>query len=319
MQQTGVSECNHSSRCAWYANWQVLDLGYCKYHHHPQRQPDWHPIDRGAALSQHLRHMSSWLKSIENGLNSPDAQSTDGSSKTATTGTEADLVIAEPDTAPVGVWHLTDVHVDPFYITGSDATKCYCETTASCSMTGQGCFMANISTGQVPAAKFGLFYQVFDCVFHLRTQIQLTITERDRYAAKEPESDVFEAMPYVTKDIGHNPVHKGKTRPRILNAIQYTRRLETISMSQQQSKKVMCVEHIVLWCSEQSSQIRYVRARQEVPAGRTRLHRCQSLRGQCRTGTRRAWWGGTQSTGPTAALRQVSRRHCSMLTHPSTC
>ena len=57
--------------------------------------------------------------------------------------------------SPVGVWHLTDVHVDPFYITGSDATKCYCETTASCSVTGQGCFMANISTGQVPAAKFG--------------------------------------------------------------------------------------------------------------------------------------------------------------------
>ena len=47
--------------------------------------------------------MSSWLKSIENGLNSPDAQSTasaDGSSKTAATVTEADVAIAEPDAAP---------------------------------------------------------------------------------------------------------------------------------------------------------------------------------------------------------------------------
>ena len=47
--------------------------------------------------------MSSWLKSIEAGLNrgSPDAQSTaDGSSQTAVTGAGADLVIAEPDAAP---------------------------------------------------------------------------------------------------------------------------------------------------------------------------------------------------------------------------
>ena len=57
--------------------------------------------------------------------------------------------------ASVGVWHLTDVHVDPWYIVGSDATKCYCETTASCSVTGAHCGMANTSSGQVPAAKFG--------------------------------------------------------------------------------------------------------------------------------------------------------------------
>jgi len=58
-------------------------------------------------------------------------------------------------TRRVGVWHLTDVHVDPFYIQGSDATKCYCETTASCSSTGDGCYMANSSAGQVAAEKFG--------------------------------------------------------------------------------------------------------------------------------------------------------------------
>jgi len=74
-----------------------------KYHQRPEWHPDWHPNDRGAALSQHLSHMSSWLKSIEAGLNrgSSDPQSTaDGSSQTAVTGSEADLVIAEPDAAP---------------------------------------------------------------------------------------------------------------------------------------------------------------------------------------------------------------------------
>ena len=30
------------------------------------------------------------------------------------------------------IWHITDVHVDPWYIEGSDSKNCYCETTKSC-------------------------------------------------------------------------------------------------------------------------------------------------------------------------------------------
>ncbi len=49
--------------------------------------------------------------------------------------------------------HITDVHVDPWYTTGSDASKCYCETTAKCQVTGPHCNM----TPGVPtaAAKWG--------------------------------------------------------------------------------------------------------------------------------------------------------------------
>ena len=43
--------------------------------------------------------------------------------------------------ATIKVWHLTDVHTDPYYIVGSDAARCYCETTASCAVTGAGCVM----------------------------------------------------------------------------------------------------------------------------------------------------------------------------------
>lgn len=39
------------------------------------------------------------------------------------------------------VWHITDVHVDPWYTVGSDAGKCYCETTAKCQVTGAHCEM----------------------------------------------------------------------------------------------------------------------------------------------------------------------------------
>jgi hypothetical protein len=51
------------------------------------------------------------------------------------------------------VWHLTDVHVDPWYTVDSDAGKCYCETTAKCQVTGSGC---NMTPGVVTAAaKWG--------------------------------------------------------------------------------------------------------------------------------------------------------------------
>ena len=43
---------------------------------------------------------------------------------------------AEAAQQPYLVWHLTDVHVDPWYEVGSDATHCYCET-AGCSTAGR--------------------------------------------------------------------------------------------------------------------------------------------------------------------------------------
>ena len=53
----------------------------------------------------------------------------------------------------VKVWHFTDVHVDPYYIVGSDAKGCYCETTASCSVTGSSCYMQPNAT--LAAPEFG--------------------------------------------------------------------------------------------------------------------------------------------------------------------
>eukprot|EP01052_Picozoa_sp_SAG31_P031311 SAG31_NODE_3305_length_4438_cov_5.790505_1_plen_398_part_00 len=55
--------------------------------------------------------------------------------------------------APYLVWHLTDVHVDPWYTVGSDATRCYCETTAACKVTGSGC--ANASSANASALPLG--------------------------------------------------------------------------------------------------------------------------------------------------------------------
>ncbi len=36
-------------------------------------------------------------------------------------------------------WHLTDVHVDPYYVVGSDTKECYCETYESCPRMGTKC------------------------------------------------------------------------------------------------------------------------------------------------------------------------------------
>ena len=37
------------------------------------------------------------------------------------------------------IWHLTDVHVDPWYVTGSDPTHCDCETYQTCPRVGPDC------------------------------------------------------------------------------------------------------------------------------------------------------------------------------------
>lgn len=64
------------------------------------------------------------------------------------------LAAAAAPSAAVGgsafAWHLTDVHVDPWYTVDADAKKCYCETTAKCKVTGAGCDM---TPGVVTAAE----------------------------------------------------------------------------------------------------------------------------------------------------------------------
>ena len=37
------------------------------------------------------------------------------------------------------VWHITDVHVDPWYVLNADAASCYCETAAACPRMGANC------------------------------------------------------------------------------------------------------------------------------------------------------------------------------------
>ena len=52
------------------------------------------------------------------------------------------------------VWHITDVHVDPWYTVGSDAKSCYCETTAKCQVTGAHCGMSG-SAAPTSALRWG--------------------------------------------------------------------------------------------------------------------------------------------------------------------
>jgi hypothetical protein len=51
-------------------------------------------------------------------------------------------------------WHVTDVHVDPYYTPLSDAVSCFCETGAACPRMGAGCVVANRST-PTSARQFG--------------------------------------------------------------------------------------------------------------------------------------------------------------------
>ena len=49
------------------------------------------------------------------------------------------------------VWHITDVHVDPWYVPNADASSCYCETAASCPRIGAHCAVgANKTTSALP-------------------------------------------------------------------------------------------------------------------------------------------------------------------------
>ena len=40
------------------------------------------------------------------------------------------------------VWHLTDTHLDPVYVAGSEAEKCWCITGSACPRLGQSCGMS---------------------------------------------------------------------------------------------------------------------------------------------------------------------------------
>jgi len=59
------------------------------------------------------------------------------------------LAAAEAAQQPYLVWHLTDVHVDPWYEVGSDATHCYCETAAACPRM-HGCVNATSANASAP-------------------------------------------------------------------------------------------------------------------------------------------------------------------------
>lgn len=50
------------------------------------------------------------------------------------------------------MWHLTDVHVDPYYVVGSDTSDCYCETFESCPRMGKSCAFGKSTH---PAGRFG--------------------------------------------------------------------------------------------------------------------------------------------------------------------
>lgn len=59
----------------------------------------------------------------------------------------------------VFVWHITDVHVDPWYTVGSDADGCYCESSAAwapaaCPRMGPSCNMKK-ANGSTAAAVWG--------------------------------------------------------------------------------------------------------------------------------------------------------------------
>jgi hypothetical protein len=60
------------------------------------------------------------------------------------------LAAVQASVEPYLVWHLTDVHVDPWYEVGADATHCYCETAAACPRM-KGCVNASSVNASAPA------------------------------------------------------------------------------------------------------------------------------------------------------------------------
>ena len=52
------------------------------------------------------------------------------------------------------VWHITDVHVDPYYAVGSSAATCHCETEATCARM-KGCELLDNQTDPTRAEPWG--------------------------------------------------------------------------------------------------------------------------------------------------------------------
>eukprot|EP00937_MAST-01D_sp_MAST-1D-sp2_P004275 g4275.t1 len=59
------------------------------------------------------------------------------------------------DAESLFVWHLTDVHVDPYYVENADARACYCETYASCPRMGAQCASGAAANKSTPARPWG--------------------------------------------------------------------------------------------------------------------------------------------------------------------
>ena len=54
----------------------------------------------------------------------------------------------------LNVWHITDVHVDPYYVVGSSASTCYCETASSCPRM-KGCDLVSNTSDPTRAEEWG--------------------------------------------------------------------------------------------------------------------------------------------------------------------
>ena len=56
--------------------------------------------------------------------------------------------------APIQVVHISDVHIDPFYVTGAPQFGCYCETHDSCARFPESC--AVTTNASLAAGPFGM-------------------------------------------------------------------------------------------------------------------------------------------------------------------
>ena len=56
---------------------------------------------------------------------------------------------------PISVWHLTDIHVDPYYMVGSRSAACNCETHDACPRLSASCVITT-NASQHPALPFGM-------------------------------------------------------------------------------------------------------------------------------------------------------------------
>jgi hypothetical protein len=65
---------------------------------------------------------------------------------------------AVPSSSSFTIWHITDVHIDPYYVTGAIANAgCYCELHDTCPRMPESCVMAPLNDSTLtPAGPFGM-------------------------------------------------------------------------------------------------------------------------------------------------------------------